>query len=291
MPMLLNADEVSKLQGQIDILSLKEVEEVYLPLSRLLNLYANATQKLYDVTGEFLGHTTPKVPYIIGIAGSVAVGKSTVSRILQALLSRWPEHRRVDIVTTDGFLFPNKVLEERDLMMRKGFPESYDIRLFIRFLSNLKAGIPKLKIPVYSHHNYDIIPNTFQTIDRPDIIIVEGLNVLQVGTAPLAKKGHIFVSDFFDFSIYVDAVTEHIKRWFLDRFELFRSRASTDPSAFFYQFSLWDREKALKFADEVWTQINEKNLYENILPYKERARLILCKGKHHGVEKILLRKL
>lgn len=291
IPLVLSAAEVKKLRGQIEKISIKEVETIYLPLARLLNMYVAATQNLYEVTENFLGHLKPKVPYLIGIAGSVAVGKSTTSRILQALLSRWPEHRRVDIVTTDGFLFPNRILEEKGLMHKKGFPESYDLKRLINFLFDLKAGKQQLKIPVYSHHVYDILPDTFQTIDQPDIVILEGLNVLQDGFSQNKKKEQIFASDFFDFSIFVDAETEVIKKWFLDRFKLFRKRAKNDRKAFFHQFSKWSLPKAMAFADQVWTEINEKNLHQNILPYKNRARLILVKGKDHAVEKVYLRKL
>jgi type I pantothenate kinase len=291
IPLPLKKGEVKKLQGQIEKISSKEVEEVYLPLSRLLNMYVAATKELYDITEEFLGHLKPKVPYIIGISGSVAVGKSTTSRILQALLSRWPEHRRVDIVTTDGFLFPNKILEERTLMQRKGFPESYDLKRLITFLSDLKAGKPSLQVPVYSHHCYDILPEKYQTISQPDIVIVEGLNLLQMDPIKIQRKGRLFAADFFDFMIYVDAETPIIKKWFLDRFALFRKRAKRDAKAFFHQFSKWPASKAMAFAEKVWKEINERNLNENILPFKHRARLLLVKGKNHSVEKVYLRKL
>lgn len=289
-PLILSSLEVTLLRGQIDTISVDEVKEIYLPLSRLLNMYVGATKKLYEVTEEFLGHLSPKVPYIIGITGSVAVGKSTTSRILQALLSKWTEHRRVEIVTTDSFLFPNKTLEERNLMERKGFPESYDSHALINFLTNLKAGKPNLKIPVYSHHVYDIIPHFSQLIDQPDIVLLEGLNVLQLN--PVKKnKAQVFVSDFFDFSIYVHAETSIIKKWFLDRFELFRKRAQEDSQAFFHQFSKWSSSKALDFAGHVWEEINARNLNENILPFKHRARLILVKSNSHAIEKVFLRKL
>ncbi|HEV8051683.1 MAG TPA: type I pantothenate kinase [Parachlamydiaceae bacterium] len=291
IPLILTKNEISNLRGQTEKISIKEVEAIYLPLARLLNMYVSATKTLFDVTEDFFGQTQPKVPFLIGIAGGVAVGKSTTSRVLKALLSRWPEHRRVDIVTTDGFLFPNRYLEEHNLLERKGFPESYDLKCLINFLSDLKAGKKQLKVPVYSHQTYDILPDTYQTIENPDIVILEGLNVLQAGPSNPAKINQLFVSDFFDFSIYVDAETSIVKKWFLDRFKLFRSRAKGDPSSFYHQFSLWSPRKAHIFATKVWDEINARNLKENILPYKHRARLILVKSTNHKIEKIFLRKL
>ena len=291
VPMTLSEGDVQQLQGQIEKLSTQEVEEIYLPLARLLNLYVEATRGLFDTTSLFLGHPKPKVPYIIGVSGSVAVGKSTTSRILKALLSQWPEHRNVEIVTTDGFLFPNHILEKNSLMNRKGFPESYDIKTLIRFLTDLKSGKPHLKIPVYDHHIYDILPGQYQNVDQPHIVIIEGLNVLQVGRPKSKNSAQIFVSDFFDFSIYVDAKTEIIKKWFLDRFLLFRKKAKDDAEAFFHQFSKLSKAKSLGFANQVWTEINERNLNENILPFKQRARLVLYKNEDHTVKKIYLRKL
>lgn len=291
VPMTLNEDDVYQLQGQIEKLSTQEVEEIYLPLSRLLNLYVEATRTLFEATSLFLGHPKPKVPYIIGVSGSVAVGKSTTSRILKALLSHWSEHRNVDIVTTDGFLYPNRLLEQKGLMNRKGFPESYDLKRLIGFLADLKSGNQHLKVPVYSHRTYDILPNQFQNVNQPHIVIIEGLNVLQIGNSRTQNSAQIFVSDFFDFSIYVDANTEIIKKWFLDRFLLFRKKAKNDADAFFHQFSKWSKVKALDFANHVWTEINQRNLNENILPFKQRARLILHKNEDHTVNKIYLRKL
>lgn len=290
-PLTLSEEDLAKLHGQIEVVSLSEVEEIYLPLSRLLNLYVAATQNLYQVTGKFLDHPEPRVPYIIGIAGSVAVGKSTTSRVLQALLSRWPHHPRVELVTTDGFIYPGSILQQRQLMNRKGFPESYDLLRLIRFLSDLKSGKRNLHVPLYSHHNYDIIPDEFQLIDQPDIVIVEGINVLQVATSGALQKSRVFVSDFFDFTIYVDAETEVIKQWFLERFWVFRAKAKNDPTAFFHQFTQMNDSDALAFAENVWHEINQANLYENILPFRERAKLILKKGVRHGVEEIFLRKI
>jgi type I pantothenate kinase len=291
IPLILTKKEINKLRGQIEKISLKEIEKIYLPVARLLNMYVSASKSLYEITEEFFEKTQSKVPYLIGIAGGVAVGKSTTSRVLQALLSRWPEHRRVDIVTTDGFLYPNKYLEANGLLERKGFPESYDLRKLITFLSDLKAGRSSLKIPVYSHEIYDILPDTFQMIDSPDIVILEGLNLLQANSKDPNKKNRQFVSDFLDFSIYVDAEEKIVKKWFLDRFTLFRRRAKTDSDSFYHQFSKWTLKKALAFAEGVWDGINARNLKENILPYKHRARLILVKSPNHKIEKIYLRKL
>lgn len=291
IPLVLTKTEIANLRGQTEKISIKEVEAIYLPLARLLNMYVSATKTLFDVTEDFFGQTQPKVPFLIGIAGGVAVGKSTTSRVLKALLSRWPEHRRVDIVTTDGFLFPNKYLEENGLLERKGFPESYDRKRLIDFLSDLKAGKKQLKIPVYSHQTYDIVQDAYQAIENPDIVILEGLNVLQAGPVSPVKSNQLFVSDFFDFSIYVDAEANIVKKWFLDRFKLFRSRAKNDPGSFYHQFALWSPRKAHAFACDVWDEINARNLKENILPYKYRARLILVKSANHKIEKIFLRKL
>ncbi len=287
----LTEDELAKLRGQNEPVSLQEVADFYLPLSRLLNLYVNASQDLHQVTGRFLNNPVPKVPYIIGIAGSVAVGKSTTSRILRALLSRWPNHNHVEIVTTDGFLYPSDVLEERDLMSRKGFPESFNTRELIQFLSDLKAGKPNLKIPIYSHRVYDILPNKFKTINQPDIIIVEGLNVLQNSINPNDSASTVFVSDFFDFSIYVDAKTDDIKAWFLQRFMSFRERDRHSPELFFHRFRDMTDKEALAYALDIWHNINEANLNENILPFRERAKCILKKAADHSVERVLLRKL
>lgn len=290
-PLTLSEDDLLQLKGQNEPVSLIEVEEIYLPLSRLLNLYVSATQELYKVTTRFLGHPEPKVPYIIGIGGSVAVGKSTTSRILRALLSRWPHHPHVALVTTDGYLYPNEQLEQRRLMNRKGFPKSYDVRRLIEFLSDVKAGKPALKVPVYSHHHYDILPSEYQIIDQPDIVIVEGLNVLQAAAVKTSRQPQVFVSDFFDFSIYVDAPTDIIKQWYISRFMAFREKAHNDPDAFFSQFSRMDNEQALAFSNNIWKEINEKNLIENILPFKLRARLILEKAADHSVQKVYLRKI
>lgn len=289
-PLTLSEADLIQLKGQNEPVSLLEVEEIYLPLSRLLNLYITATQQLYRVTTQFLDHPEPKVPYLIGVAGSVAVGKSTTSRILQALLSRWPDHPRVALITTDGFLYPNAYLEKHQLTDKKGFPESYDLRALIQFLADLKAGKPGLKVPVYSHHHYDILPKKHIIVDQPDIVIIEGLNVLQMPWTN-TRQPQWFVADFFDFTIYVDAETDTIKQWFINRFMTFREKARHDRHAFFHRFSGWSDEEALEFSNNIWTKINERNLLENILPFKQRARLILEKASDHAVCNVLLRKL
>src|SRR5215831_10969817 len=289
-PLTLTEDDLAKLRGINEQVSLREVEDIYLPLSRLLNLYVAATQKLHRAMRAFLGDSAEKVPYVIGIAGSVAVGKSTTARIIQALLAHWPNHPQVDLITTDGFLFPNRVLEAHGLMDRKGFPESYDVRRLLQFLADVKSGQPATDAPVYSHQIYDIVPGVVHTVRQPHIVIVEGLNVLQTadgGKAPPTT----FVSDFFDFSIYVDANEEHITRWYVDRFLTLRETVFKDPNSYFHRYaSLSDRE-AVTTALQIWTRINGLNLRENILPTRERAHLIVEKGSDHGVTGVKLRKL
>ena len=285
-PMTLREEDIAELSGITEALSMREVEEVYLPLSRLVNLHIAAVQDLHRVTSRFLGTLAPKVPYVIAIAGSVSVGKSTTARVLRTLLSRWPDHPRVDLVTTDGFLFPNAVLRERDLMQRKGFPESYDRPRLVRFIADLKSGLSPLQVPVYSHLQYDILPDVWNTIERPDILILEGLNVLQSGTAH-----SVFVSDFVDFSIYVDATEESLEGWFMNRFQTLRDTAFRDPDSFFHALATMPDEEALAIARNAWTNINLANLHENILPTRERARLILEKGPSHVVDRVLLRRL
>lgn len=291
MPLTLTEAEINQLRGQIEAVSMQEVVEIYLPLSRLLNFYVSATQSLHQATQKFLGHDGAKVPYIIGVTGSVAVGKSLSSRLLQALLSRWPNHPNVALVTTDGFLYPNAELEKQSLSQRKGFPESFDTEALLQFLIDLKAGKHDLKVPTYSHHSYDIVPNQWVSVDQPDIVIIEGLNILQAELLSMQEPIRHFISDFIDFSIYVDAKMEDIREWFLQRFMLFRQLATKDKKAFFYQFGLIENEAALRFANEVWENINETNLVENILPYKERADLVLCKKQDHSVHEVWLKKL
>jgi type I pantothenate kinase len=289
-PLTLTEKDLYNLHGQNEEVSLREIIEVYLPLSRLLSLYVTGTQELYNLTSRFLNHPEPKVPYIIGIAGSVAVGKSTTSRVLKALLSGWQSHPRVEIIPTDGFLFPNDELIKRNLLHRKGFPESYDLHKLIEFLSDLKAGKRSLQIPIYSHHQYDIT-NESQLVDQPDIVILEGLNLLQVPPLKPSHSSCLFVSDFFDFSIYVDAADAIIKQWYLERFKRFRELAKNNPDVYLYRFAQMDEVQALKHAENIWTEINELNLKENIYPYRERARLILEKGEDHKVKKVYLRKI
>ncbi len=287
-PLDLDEADLDRLRGLNVALSLDEVAEVFLPLSRLLNLYVGASQELYRASDTFLGHLPGKVPFIIGIAGSVAVGKSTTARVLQTLLARWPDHPKVDLVTTDGFLYPNRVLSERGLMDRKGFPESYDRRQLLRFLEDIKSGADAVDAPIYSHLTYDIIDERL-TVRQPDIVIVEGLNVLQTGV----PEGDlpVFVSDYFDFSIFVDAEVADIRRWYVERFFTLRETAFKDPDSFFHRYATLSDAEAEETALGIWTAINERNLVENIEPTRERADLILRKGNDHRVESVRLRKL
>jgi type I pantothenate kinase len=291
-PLTLSEADLAALRSAEEAVSLDEVTEVYLPLSRLLNLYVAAAQQLYRVTDTFLGSPAARVPYVIAVAGSVAGGKSTTSRILRALLARWPDHPKVDLVTTDGFLFPNRVLEERGIMDRKGFPESYDVRRLIRFLFELKAGREEVRAPVYSHLVYDIVPGQELVVQRPDILILEGLNVLQSGAGVDGRPPRVFVSDFLDFSIYIDASEQHLEKWYLQRFQRLRETAFRDPTSFFHQYAVGMSEaEAMEFGRQVWATINAVNLRENIEPTRERARLILEKGEDHRVERVRLRKI
>jgi len=285
-PLTLSEPDLEQIQGINESVSMNEVVEVHLPLSRLLNLHISATQDLHKVSSSFLGSLAEKTPYVIGIAGSVSVGKSTIARLLQALLSRWPEHPRVALVTTDGFLFPNDVLEEKGIMNRKGFPESYDVSRLVKFVADVKSGRSPVRAPVYSHFAYDIVPGDYQVVDSPDILILEGLNVLQSG------KGHpVFVSDFFDFSIYIDADEAHLIEWFLERFAKLRDTAFRDPRSYFHRFAEMPEREALDLAKNIWDTINLVNLRQNILPTRERSKLILWKGAEHAVGKISLRRV
>ena len=290
-PLTLTEDDLTSLRGINVRLSLREVEDIYLPLSRLLNLYVAATQSLNKATHTFLGEKTAKVPYVIGIAGSVAVGKSTTARILQALLARWRNHPKVDLITTDGFLHPTAVLEARDLMKRKGFPESYDRRRLVNFVADVKSGEEEVTAPIYSHLIYDIIPDQVQTVRQPDIMIVEGLNVLQTGVGSAEQHSPVFVSDYFDFSIYVDADEEHIKHWYVERFLTLRRTAFRDPVSYFHRYASLSDAEARQTALNIWEEINGVNLRENILPTRTRAHLILEKGLDHSIQQVKLRKL
>jgi type I pantothenate kinase len=290
-PMTLGADEVTRLRSLHDRLDMKEVEEIYLPLSRLLSIYVAATQRLFRAQQSFLRTGDTKMPFIIGVAGSVAVGKSTTARVLQALLARWPNVPKVDLITTDGFLYPNAVLEREGLMEKKGFPESYDLPGLLRFLTDVKAGRRPTRAPVYSHLIYDVMPNQWVEIDRPDILIVEGLNVLQTGRLPKDGEAIPFVSDFFDFSVYIDADEDVLRGWYVDRFLTLRGTAFRDPKSYFHRYSSQSDEEATQTATSIWSRINLANLHENILPTRQRADLILKKYADHKVQDVSLRRL
>lgn len=285
-PLTLHEKDLEALRGINDRIDLEEVVAIYLPLTRLLNLYVSATQSLHRVAATFLGTISPKMPYVIGIAGSVAVGKSTSARILQALLTRWPEHPRVELITTDGFLYPNAVLESRGIMNRKGFPESYDTKRLVQFLRELKAGKPDVSAPVYSHVEYDIVQGDSQVVHQPDILIVEGLNVLQVGSDSTE-----FVSDYFDFSIYIDAMEGDIENWYIERFLALRQTVFSNPDSFFTHFAHLTDEESVQVARGIWREINGKNLSDNIAPTRTRASLVMQKDANHRVTEVHLRKL
>lgn len=279
--------EISQIRGLGDFLDMKEVREVYLPLSRFLNIYVSEYSKLHKATSNFLGERSARVPFIIGIAGSVAVGKSTVSRLLRELLTRWEGTPKVALITTDGFLYPNQELEKRSLMHRKGFPESYDRMTLLNFVADIKSGKENVQAPIYSHLTYDIVPGKFETVSSPDVVIIEGLNVLQ---SP-GPDQEVTLSDYFDFKIYVDAETKNISKWFLNRFHELRESAFTNPASYFHRYAEMPLDKALEKATEIWQTINLPNLTENILPTRSRATLVLKKGDKHAVESVLLRKL
>jgi type I pantothenate kinase len=290
-PMPLNQAELDNLSSLTERVSTNEVVEVYLPLSRLLNLYVESTQELHSSTTNFLHKADGKMPFIIGLAGSVSAGKSTTARVLQALLARWPSHPRVELVPTDGFLFANAILEERGIMNRKGFPESYDLTRLLNFLADVKSGKERVEAPVYSHLIYDVLPDQKIVIERPDIVIVEGLNVLQPAKLPKDGEAIPFVSDFFDFSIYIDAAEQLVEAWYVERFLRLRQTAFRDPASYFHRYATLSEEEAVATGLSIWRTINLVNLRENILPTRQRADLILRKGENHAIETVTLRKL
>ena len=283
----LSEAELQQLRGLGDRLDKSEVSDVYLPLSRLSNLYAGGARALHRSTSEFLHDPSQSTPFVIGVAGSVAVGKSTTARLLRELLARWDDTPRVELVTTDGFLYPNAVLAERGLMERKGFPESYDRRALLRFVTNVKSGVEEVRAPFYSHLSYDVVPDAEIVVRRPDILIVEGLNVLQ----PPGPGGRLAVSDLFDFTVYVDARTSDIANWYVDRFLSLQRSAFSNPKSYFHRYASLSEEDASTQARQIWTTINEPNLVQNVLPTRARASLVLRKGSNHAVTSVLLRKI
>jgi len=290
-PLPLTDADVDRLAGIGDPIDLAEVDAIYRPISRLLDLYIEATRGLHAASSTFLREDITPTPFVIGVAGSVAVGKSTTARLLRELLARWPATPRVQLITTDGFLYPNAELERRGLMQRKGFPESYDRRALLRFVSKVKAGRPEVSAPVYSHLTYDIVPGEQIVVRRPDVLIVEGLNVLQPARSSAEGVSSLAVSDFFDFSIYVDAKPRDVRQWYVDRFLSLRQTAFADPASYFHRYASLSDEQAVERAESIWDSINSPNLEQNILPTRSRATLVLTKGSDHSVQRVRLRKL
>ncbi|ROS31471.1 pantothenate kinase [Cellulomonas sp. PhB150] len=290
-PLPLTDADVDRLAGLGDPIDLAEVDAIYRPISRLLDLYVEATRGLHQASSTFLREDIVATPFVIGVAGSVAVGKSTTARLLRELLARWPATPRVQLITTDGFLYPNAELERRGLMDRKGFPESYDRRALLRFVSKVKAGRPEVRAPVYDHLTYDIVPGREIVVQHPDVLVVEGLNVLQPARPTAAGTSNLAVSDFFDFSIYVDARTPDVRQWYVDRFLSLRSTAFSDPDSYFHRYAALSDDEAVARAEHIWDTINAPNLEENILPTRSRADLVLTKGRDHSVERVRLRKI
>ncbi len=290
-PLPLTEQDIARVRGLGDPVDLVEVDHIYRPLSRLLDLYSTAIGSLHGVTDEFLGGRASRTPFVIAVAGSVAVGKSTTARLLKELMARWPGSPRVELVTTDGFLYPNSVLQDRGLLLKKGFPESYDRKALRTFVADVKSGVPTVRAPVYSHHTYDIIPGESVTVSRPDVLIIEGLNVLQPASLRDTEIGALAVSDYFDVSIYVDAESRDVRRWYVDRFLSLRETAFSQPDSYFRMFASLSDEEARERATEIWDSINAPNLEHNIAPTRSRATIILRKASNHAIERVHLRKL
>ncbi|MDR3764533.1 MAG: type I pantothenate kinase [Acidobacteriota bacterium] len=291
MPLEISKDDLDALRGLNDPVSIDEVEQIYLPLGRLLNIHVASTHRLERVKDAFLGRPSARPTYVVAVTGSVAVGKSTFSRVLAQVLSRWAAHPTVELVATDGFLLPNKVLEQRGLMERKGFPESYDLRAMLDFMISVRQGNGMLKVPVYSHDSYDIVPNEFLEIRRPEVLILEGLNLLQMNLLGESRRPKIFASDMIDISIYVDAEETDIRRWYLERFMLLKNTAFRNPRSFFHRYAEMSEADAIEFATDVWEKINLVNLVSNVAPTRERAQIVMQKGSDHRVHEVWLRRI